>query len=82
VRIGGNGGLKEGRGPHGGNAVATPLATRGRLMDLQSANYISDRANGENNERKSEKGRERDREREAGREGGRAETRQRERKQR
>lgn len=26
------------------NAVATPLATRAQLMDLQSTNYISDRA--------------------------------------
>jgi len=49
-----------GRGPSGDNAV--PLATRGRLIDLQSANYISDRAYGhERNKRKKQGERERER---------------------
>lgn len=51
-----------GRGPSGGNAVVTPLATRGRLMDLQSANYISDRPYGERNKRRRDREGERERE--------------------
>lgn len=49
---------RDGRGPSGGNAVVTPLATRGRLMDLQSANYISDRLYGERNKRRRDRERE------------------------
>lgn len=54
------------------NAVATPLATRAQLMDLQSTNYISDRAYaggwGKKRER-DERERTRDQERDTGNEG-------------